>query len=403
MKSQFLTVAMCAVLAVIVIVHLISGITPVRWARYPPFADLIGITGSVDCLRAGMDPYTSTQGDPWGRSYNYPRVWLTAFSFLRFDRSATNPLGLILGFLFALVASSIFRTRKPVQLGFVLLLLLSPPILLLLERGNSDIVIFLLVVSSVVFIRKTPCFGESATVYLSYAGLLLASVLKFYPVFLLPLVFFENIPKKMRNLIIVGFIALFGGYVAATFQDVLAIAQNTPKPSELAYGKNVYLQLFCGGTALFLISTSLVAVISCLALYVSVKFQDRLHGMIPISPQVGDDIELFVAGALIYAGTFVIGNNWDYRLAFLLLSVPFLLDIIDKSQSVSLAIILPGLLLLLFFGSFLSDVTYQHYLVIPKELSAWGMLFLVLTIFCHLLLNREEVRRSRPTLAAERS
>jgi hypothetical protein len=31
-----------------------------------------------------------------------------------------------------------------------------------------------------------------------------------------------------------------------------------------------------------------------------------------------------MAGAAIYCGTFILGNNWDYRLIFLILTFPFL-------------------------------------------------------------------------------
>jgi hypothetical protein len=35
-------------------------------------------------------------------------------------------------------------------------------------------------------------------------------------------------------------------------------------------------------------------------------------------------VELFfIGGATLYAGTFVLGNNWDYRLIFLILCVPY--------------------------------------------------------------------------------
>ena len=40
--------------------------------------------------------------------------------------------------------------------------------------------------------------------------------------------------------------------------------------------------------------------------------------------------DLFVAGAIIFSGTYIITSNWDYRLIFLLFCIPYILNIQHK-------------------------------------------------------------------------
>lgn len=390
-SNSLLPIFLCAVLVVMIAVRLIFGVTLVRWAMTPPFADLIGITGSVDCMRAGLDPYSNIQCDPWGRLYNYPRIWLTIFDFLDFDRRVTNPLGIALSFAFILAISSVFMIRRHGHSIFVLLLILSPPVLLLLERGNSDIIVFVLVVFAVFLARRIRGVGESAKLHLSYAAIVFASILKIYPVFLLLLILFEKASKRTRVIITTYSVIIIGGYFAYTLGDILSINHNTPRPSGLAYGKNVYLQTYFSGKTLFILTNSLMVIVAVVALRLCEKYQKKLVNMIPVSHAVNRHITLFLAGALIYCGTFFIGNNWDYRLVFLLLCVPYLLDIIDTVRSMLMSVSLRGMLLLVFYGSLMSDFVYTRYLVIPKEIASWGMLFVVTMISFFLFFNREKV------------
>ena len=48
-----------------------------------PFADILTVLTGAECLRAGHDPLVSNPCDPWGRTLNYPRVWLWLGTLVR--------------------------------------------------------------------------------------------------------------------------------------------------------------------------------------------------------------------------------------------------------------------------------------------------------------------------------
>src|ERR1700722_18429767 len=59
-----------------------EGNARLMWERFhipyltPPFADTITVTYSLDAIAKGHDPYFYRGVDPFGRGYNYPRIWL---------------------------------------------------------------------------------------------------------------------------------------------------------------------------------------------------------------------------------------------------------------------------------------------------------------------------------------
>ncbi len=383
-----------SVLTFLVLVHVMFGVTLAPWALYPPFADLITITGSVDCVRAGMDPYITTIFDPWGRTYNYPKIWLHIFDFLNFGRGVTNPLGVALIYLFTLTTSFIFDVRKWKKIIFVLLIFFSPPILLLLERCNCDIMVYVVILCSILYVRKVSVVSEAVKLHLSYLLILFAGMLKIYPFFLLLILFFEKTSRKNILIILTYSVIIIGGYLALTYKDILFVTRNTPKLHSLSYGKNVSLQIFLEGKSLLIVANALVALVLGSAFYVSAKFKERLNKFIPpFSHTENKNVFLFLTGGIIYTGTFFIGNNFDYRLVYLLLTIPFLLDIFNHSQNKKLNGSIGGLMILLFYSFFIgSFVGGYKYMYVLKELSSWSMLFFISLILFHLFKTRNEVK-----------
>lgn len=82
----WLLIILCSVLIFILFIYIFYGVTLTPFAMYPPFADLIGITSAVDSLRVGANPYIINIFDPWGRLFNYPKIWLIIFNFFNFSR-----------------------------------------------------------------------------------------------------------------------------------------------------------------------------------------------------------------------------------------------------------------------------------------------------------------------------
>ena len=326
---------------VIIIVYVKSGVTILPWIMNPPFGDIISITWGIDCIRAGYDPYTFNAFDPWLRFFNYPKIWLTIFDFLNLNKEATNYIGIILAGLYGIATIFLFNLKKLVHFLFVMLIVLSPPVFLLLERGNSDIIIYLLVAGSIYYLRKSSSVNENIRLHLIYLVILFAAILKLYPVFLLPILLYEK--ASVRNQLVIGIYSsvILMIYFLINYNDFMMISKNTPRPEDaLSFGKNVGLNHIFSSGSLALVSNSIVVLLLAAASYCCFRFKDQLNKIIPVSPNDKSKIYLFLAGAFLYAGTFFIGNNYDYRLVFVIFMIPFLIDIFDhagkKARTMSL-------------------------------------------------------------------
>jgi len=186
------------------------GIDPWKY----PFIDWEYIGAGVKCWNEGINVYITNPCDTANRPHDYSPLWLRAV-FIPTDRTWTMLIGLalVLGFLL-----SLFWVVKPVtwrELIIFALTCTSTMAVFALERGNVDIIIFImLVVASVL------STGPLANRILSYALILLAGLLKFYPLILLstalrerPRTFFAIVAAS--GLIIVGFVYLFRAELAA--------------------------------------------------------------------------------------------------------------------------------------------------------------------------------------------
>jgi hypothetical protein len=381
-----LLILISAALLFIFLFHVFTGTTLVPSARYPPFADLSGVTSAVDCYNAGQDPYTVTSFDPVERHYDYPRIWLKIFSFFNLGSAKNLPLALVMISCFVLLTIPLFRIRNSKALVLVAALLLSPPILLLLERANNDLIIYPIILIAIFYLSKVRILKNSWRIHITAALLIVATIFKYYPIFLFPVLLFENISRR-TFFIILGYSALaLSCYFTLTFRDVLQIAGNTPKPSYLAYGRNVLLQDIFPDRILNIVTSGLMLLTTAAAWLFSKK-QIRVSYPVIYTPAH----LLFISGILIYAGTFFLGNNFSYRLVFLLLTIPFLINGAEKHFKPKLVFGTLLLVILLFFGSFdiIDGKPQISYLIQGLNVAiAWTLLFLLTAFFFSFLRNR---------------
>jgi hypothetical protein len=387
--SFLLIAAVALVLLAWLVIYMIYGSSIVPLALYPPFADLITITGSVECMRSGFDPYVYSGCDPWGRLYNYPKIWLNIFDFLGIDRNATNATGIICILLFYTALLPLFRMRNVVEFVTALLFVLSPLVLLLLERGNSDILIFLMVLIAVYYVRKIPFIRQVSRIYISYAIIIIAAILKIYPVFLLLLLFFESIPKKHFIIIFSSALIILGSYFLTCYDELLFISRNTPRDQAISYGRNVLLQNYFSGTSLILITNALLLVVFISAWFAGKKFRGP-HVLLKKAAATGDHAELllFISGGLIFTGTFFIGNNYDYRLVFLLLTLPLLLRQREAGKKLIFALLF--LYLIAYYGGFfqrldiLQRLHLQQLTAFVDQVADWLLFFIITLLLIQL-------------------
>jgi hypothetical protein len=296
-----------------IIVTLASCIVHFGWLRtwssvhlptmYPAFADMRAIQGAVISVEHGYEPRTANLGDPWRRSFNYPTLWIAIGKTLHFTDErwfAAICMTLVLCFV-GLCALLIFRYPS-----FGLFAsLISTSTLLAIERGNIDLVVFCLLVCSTLWIpsRWSPI------------PLLLATLLKLYPVF------------ALSALVIRRQFLLFAASLAAAVMifaylgDQLAdIRSTTPVGCDIYYGIPSISRCFTLlGRPSWQLEVLFAAIgLAAFALAYAFSRSDAVR------PRQDMAFDLMLVGATIYVGTFMSSGNVDYRLIFLILCIPFL-------------------------------------------------------------------------------
>jgi hypothetical protein len=394
--NNVFAVTTSAVIITLISVYLISGKSFTPFPMYPAFSDLIIITSSVDCSRAGFDPYVDTHFDPWNRFYNYPKLWLTVFDFFGITRKASNPVGIGMILLFYVSTLPLFKIKSWAQLLCVSAFIFSSPILLLLERGNCDILLYLLILFSTYYLRKINFFSDSIKLHISYLIILFAAMLKIYPIFIMPLLFFEKLSRKHLYLILLYSAVILTVYFARTYDNLLFVSKNTPRATVYSFGKNVYLQHIFKGASLAVLANGLLAAVVFGAFYIVDKYRPvLLEGLKPSFYIDKKNVLIFLAGGLTYMGTFFLGNNWDYRLVFLILTFPFLKDLYESMKNNLWRNAMLGVFLFGFYSGFLTNfeiVRKLHLYVVlftMEQLSQW-LIMLIITIIV-LLIYRDKL------------
>jgi hypothetical protein len=272
------------------------------------FLDLRFFTSAWECIRAGTDVWPTNPCDPLTRPYVYPRLWNVPAP-LGLAQEHTVRLGylLIAGFF----ASALLAMGRAGLLdGLVwLVALCSPAVMLGVERGNPDLLIFPLVVAAVLLLNVRHTAARIA----AHAVLLLAAVLKLYPVLAwLPLL---RQPRRWAIWGVATLGAIFAGYLVATRDDVRQIRETVIREEAYAYGAPI-LGDEVGGRFVVLAVGLLLAAALAAFLLARGGWQE---------PAAGRDLDLFLAGAGVFVGTFAAEHNFNYRMVFLLLTLPQLL------------------------------------------------------------------------------
>lgn len=184
-----------------------------------PFFDWEYIGAGIKCWNEGINVYLTNPCDLAHRPHGYSPLWLRVV-FIPTDKSWTMPVGIGIAIAFLL---SLFWVIKPANWREVLIFALaciSPVVVYCLERGNADAVIFIMLA-----IAGVLGAGPLANRILSYALILLAGLLKFYPLVALLTVLRER-PRTLfaiastAGLIIVGFIYQFREELSAALKNI---------------------------------------------------------------------------------------------------------------------------------------------------------------------------------------
>ena len=361
-----------------------------RWgvlAIQPEFSDLYFIAGAGATYRAGGDPYKANTFDPLGRAYNYPPLWLHLSWHRTVSPDFIRMLALAMG-VFGTVAFLAFLGPISGRRGLLLgVLACSPPVILAAQRANADILMVGLVALGLVLLRR----GRRA---LGYAAFVAATWLKLYPLFALAVLLREPRERLRRvALIVITAAALcfvaYAGYLGRIFG-------NTPEGGLHSYGARVlafWFAFFSPAYGWNVDRVLLGRVCSLLAVVVGLLAWRVARRSASLPPEANSSSQLdgFRAGAAVYVSTFLLSVSFDYRLLFLLLTVPWLASLAasrtaDRRWGIAA--------LVLVFGTMWTNGLFWKPLLLTKEASSWG-LFFVLTVLLLRTLPGEWKARLR--------
>jgi hypothetical protein len=318
-------VVVTMVLTYLAVVGISSFFTDYRtfWARYLGvnahrvlFTDLELLPTALVCAEHGYDPYVANPCDPFGHLFNYPRVWLWLTAAFGFTPERVYFFGVGLAILF--FASVVISVGKltPAEGLITGLLLCSPAMMFGVERGNVDLFVFSLVAIALLLARRG---APSTTVY---APLLTAAMLKLFPAAAFCISLRE--PTWKRKLTAMVLAVLFGVYAYWFRNDMLRIAANTLTSMHDSFGSIV---IFTMVRRAWFPHSDLAWKILRLGCYAAVGAcllgAFFLARRIPVpAEKVSSSLDSFRAGASIYVAAFALGSNWDYRLIFVLFTLP---------------------------------------------------------------------------------
>jgi hypothetical protein len=298
-----------------------------------PFGDMRVITAGAECIRLGYDVLIENPCDPWKRPMNYPRIWSVLASW-GLDQSHTAILGILCGLLFFTLTLITINRLNYIEALFYVLIVCSPSIMLAVERGNNDLIIFTLLALSLLIMKSRSLSWRS----FSYIIILFASILKLYPIFSLTSAYKEE-PKNFAS-IFMGILTAFGIYVTLNFESLKLVRKATTTTQDRAYGGMIIFDnLFKGldillqkyfhtnilnsineaKLVIFILSVFIILLIAFLLAKTSNALYENTTALIV------DHIDAFRTGSSIYLGTFLIGYNGDYRLIFLVFTIPQIL------------------------------------------------------------------------------
>jgi hypothetical protein len=325
-----LGLTLLAIFAVLYAVHIdaylraltATGIIPFTY----PFLDWEAVSAAVRCWNNNIDVYIADPCDALNRPHMYSPLWLRA-TFIPTDRVWTMPIGIgiILAFLL-----SLFWLVKPANWRELIVFALactSTTVVYALERGNSDVIMFIMLV--VAGVLST---GPLACRVLSYALILLAGLLKFYPLIGLltalrerPRTFF--LVAAAAGLIVVGLFYRFRTETAAALKNIggWEYASDLFGAVNLPFGSLRYaLWLFPGLEQYTWFAALPYTIMTVLLIVTAVQVicltrNVNLAGAFAKMPE--QDAIFLVIGAALMAGCFFAGQSVAYKGIYLIFVV----------------------------------------------------------------------------------
>ena len=291
------------------------------------FTDWSVIINANLCFDKGFDVYKNISCDQWNRPHVYGKILLYIPLIESYKNFYFFVFPLLFNLLFIYVIVNFFKFKNYIEYFTIFPFMLSPSIILSIERANIDIIIFLLLVF-ISFNKK---------ILLNYFPLIFATLLKFYPLSLAIIFFFEKKFAKIIFQLIIFFVLIFS-FLYFQYDELVKIFNNSTQFS----ARGVYNFSFNG---LFLYITKLNIIIDnknynwlkylCIFIFLiipiiitlisQIKFLIHSNG---IKDKLTDNIyenRLYILSSTIIISCYFLFSNFIYREIFFLGLIPWIL------------------------------------------------------------------------------
>ena len=309
----------------------------------------------------------------------HPSIWVYLFSVINLKNPLIYNISIVTLFtLYFFVLIKLFKTYKNKLSKLVLLVFFfSTTNFILIERLATDLVIFLIVYF--ILNVKNKIF-QSLLIFMGF-------ILKYYPIFLILL-----LTEKKKYIFIfltclTIFISLF--YI----KEIQLVNKNIVEMAlPIAYGSRTMLKafyhlsleynFFLNDENMNFFRNLTVLTFFLYTLFLVIVGYNNKYLM---NTKYSLD-KYFLAGASIYVGTFIIGANVDYRLIFLIFTIPYVVNLESK--------LIKNLLIFSYFFSinsfyFLGDVLSITFFI--KSFFIFLCKFIILSL--HAILIGVEMKK----------
>ena len=288
----------------------------------PTFADWYGTLSASDCFAQGVDVYVTNPCHPYGSIHSYGHPWLY-LSWIGLTRDTHFISGMALVVIpFIVSAALTLDPKTPPQFVLALALLLSPASMLGIERANIDLCVFVLAVvaSALVATRHPVRVGGAIGLHI------LSGLLKYYP-FMGGANLWWGVRSRLGVIGVSVIYALAAAIaIASIWWQIERVAPTMPDAPAggVSFGADLLFNLLNQQTILPIhfdnvMLPTVVALIATTALgcLVATRLELRRSTIWQRSA--------YSCGAAVLIGCYFTISNFDYRLVFIIMTVPLLL------------------------------------------------------------------------------
>jgi hypothetical protein len=291
------------------------GVDPFRF----PFLDTETVLSAVRCLKAGVDVFATNPCDPVRRVFDYSPLWLL-LAKLPVTEAWLTPAGLLVDVAFIASLLLLPAGRSASAAGLIVLGVASSATVFAVERANNDLVLFVLVAAASALLCRTPMLR-----YAGYGAILLAGLLKYYPMTLMAMATRER-PGRFIAVAAASLVAV--ALFLATMGEELVRALHLIPIGQL-FGDMFGSAIFANGIvkmndwpAGIAVWLRVVLVLTAFGAGIFVGLRPAMGaGLARISEA---ERTTLLAGGLLMVSCYFTANNIGYRAVHLILTLPAL-------------------------------------------------------------------------------